>query len=69
MSSERTQSQHTHVSIIPQIKIFKGYFIFIKITLHLQFLQNIGCSPHLVQYTLELILYPVVWAYLSPRHR
>ena len=40
-----------------------NYFVFytiLKVTFHLQLLQNIGYIPHVVQYILEPILYPIV---------
>ena len=40
------------------------FFIFIqflKVTLHLELLQNIGYIPSVVQYILEPILYLIVW--------
>ena len=39
---------------------------FLKVTFHLQLLQNIACIFHIVQYILESILYPVVCASLAP---
>ena len=37
------------------------FFIpFLKVTFHLQFLQNIGSIPRVAQYILEPILHPVV---------
>ena len=39
---------------------------FLKITSHLQLLQNTGSIPHVVQYNLESILYPTVCTSHTP---
>ena len=39
--------------------IFKIFIQFLKVTFHLQLLQNIGYIPHVVQHILEPILHPV----------
>ena len=47
--------------------VFISYFYTIlKVTFHLQLLQNIGYIPHFVQYILEPILHPTVCTSHSP---
>ena len=36
------------------------FYLILKTTFHLQLLQNIGYITHVVQYILELILYPII---------
>lgn len=42
--------------------IFKFLVQFLKVTFHLQLLQNIGYIPSVIQYNLEPILHPLVCA-------
>ena len=39
---------------------------FLKVTFHLQLLQNIGCICHIVQYILKPGLHPIAGASCSP---
>ena len=51
------------------LKLFKKFLIFIqflKVTFHLQLLQNIGSIPRVVQYILEPTLHPTVYTSHSP---
>ena len=42
------------------------FYAMLKVTFHLQWLQNIGCIPGVVQYIFGPILYPTVCASYSP---
>ena len=35
---------------------------FLNVTFHLQLLQNIGYGPHVIEYTFEPILHPIVYS-------
>ena len=47
-------------------KLFKILIQFLKVTFHLQLLQNIGSIPCVVQYIPEPILHPIVYTSHCP---
>ena len=59
-------NQTIFLILIFLFKNFKEFIQFLKVTVHLQLLQNIGYIPHVVQFILEPILYSVVCSSHSP---
>ena len=48
-------------------KLKKNFYTLLKVSLHLQLLQNIGSNTHVVQYILEpILLHPIVCTSHSP---
>ena len=51
---------HLKIILLKYLKFKKKLTEFLKVTFHLQLLQNIDCIPHIVQYILEPLLHPRV---------
>ena len=51
---------HFFLFLMLNTLLLKNFVQFLKVTFHLQLLQNNGYIPRVVQYILELILHPIV---------